>query len=239
MPRLPTATATLASLCRSAKRLDLASASSTAPAMSAIGPPFGMGQAHAQHRRDRRVREVWQVDFGKRRAEHGGLPCKPRRHSLTSSTGVGWLANAPCRGLSDNAAHRAELRPRPPAGRSARRDRPAGDPQAPDAGAAGPRGRGARSAGPADRSAAARRAGARQGERLHPDLRHHAAGAERPVPADPGRAAAGCRARRRAHQDLGRDRAAPPERGRGARRAGRLALGHGHGRGREPLRARR
>ena len=74
---------------------------------------------------------------------------------------------------------------------------------------------------------------------MHPDLRHHAAGAERPVPADPGRAAAGCRPSRRAHQDRGRDRAAPPERGRGARRAGRLALGHGDGRGREPLRARR
>ena len=194
MPRLPTATATLAPLRRSSKRRDVASASSTAPAMSAIGPPFGWV---------RRTRSIGGIGMSARcgRWTSGnvglsmaGLPCKPRRHFLTSSTGVGWLANAACRGLGDNAAHRAELRPRPPAGRSARRDRSAGDPQAPDAGAAGPGGGGARGARPADRGAAAGRARAGQEERLHPDLRHHAAGAERPVPADPDRAAAGCRA---------------------------------------------
>ena len=79
----------------------------------------------------------------------------------------------------------------------------------------------------------------RQAERLHPDLRHHPAGAERAVPADPDRAAARCRAAARAHQGAGRDRAAPAERGRRARGAGRLALGARDGRGRQPLRPRR
>ena len=75
------------------------------------------------------------------------------------------------------------LRPRHAAGDPAARLRAHRHREARDAGAGGPRRRGARRPGPAGRHPTARRAGARQALGLHPDLRHHPAGAERPVPA--------------------------------------------------------
>ena len=61
-----------------------------------------------------------------------------------------------------------------------------------DAAAGGPAGRDPARARDARGRAAADRAGATERERLHPDLRHHAAGAERPVPADHDPPAARC-----------------------------------------------
>ena len=89
-----------------------------------------------------------------------------------------------------------------------------GDRQAADGQAArSARGR-ARRAGAAGRRRAVRDAGARPQERLHPDLRHHAAGPQSPVPAAADRGHARGRHAARAHHRAGRDRPAPAERGR-------------------------
>ena len=138
------------------------------------------------------------MDLREGRAEHRrASPANARRRSLNPSTGVGWLANAACRRI-EVEMQRIELnygRGRLPVDLPDEVDlrviRKRQMPVLPDA-----RGRGPRGARRADRGPAAGRAGARQAERLHPDLRHHPAGAERPVPADPDRAAARCRAQR-------------------------------------------
>ena len=114
-----------------------------------------------------------------------------------------------------------------------------GDRQAAAAEAPRPARRGARRAGAAGRRAAVRDAGAGTQQRLHPDLRHHAAGAQPPVPAAADRGPDRRRHAARAHHRAGRDRPAPAERGRGARGAGRRPVGAGDRARREPLRARR
>ena len=114
-----------------------------------------------------------------------------------------------------------------------------GDRQAPDAQAARSARRGARCAGESDRRGAVRDAGARSQECLHPDLRHHAAGSQPPVPAPAHRGPAGGRHGARSHHRAGGDRPASAERRRGAGRSRRRSLGARHGSRREPLRARR
>ena len=96
--------------------------------------------------------------------------------------------------------------------------------------------------GPGARSArglpGTRGRGGERRERLHPDLRLHAPGAQRRDPAAADPHPARCRDGAGADHGAGGDRAASAQRGRGACRPGRRSLGAGDGGGREPLRAR-